>query len=155
LSVSLSLWLAMAGPAAGQAVVEAGLGAARAATTTGPAKGIGKSMSGLSVALDKVLKQGQAVSDEQPPAATMAKPADKTPSTTASASPEPPPNWEDASGIERGLGYEELVRRFGPPAMAITNSAERSLTYRGKEGVFQVEVRDGVVVAIVKPHEHK
>jgi hypothetical protein len=36
--------------------------------------------------------------------------------------------------------------------MAITNSAGRSLTYRGKDGVFQVEVRDGVVAAIVKPH---
>jgi len=151
-SVSFSLWLAMAGHAAGQAVVEAGLGAAGAATATGPAKGIGKSMSGLSVALDKALKQGQHVSDKQPPAATTAKPAAKTPTTTASASPEPPPNWEDPSGVEPGLGYEELVRRFGPPAMAITNSAERSLTYRGKDGVFQVEVRDGAVAAIVKPH---
>ena len=151
-SVSFSLWLAMAGPAAGQAVVEAGLGAAGAATAAGPAKGIGKSMSGLSVALDKAFKQGQRVSDEQPLAATTAKPAAKTLSTTASASPEPPPNWEDPSGVEAGLGYEELVRRFGPPTMAITNSAGRSLTYQGKDGVFLVEVRDGVVAAIVKPH---
>jgi hypothetical protein len=37
----------------GQAVVEAGFGAAGAATAAGPAKGIGKSMSELSVALDK------------------------------------------------------------------------------------------------------
>jgi hypothetical protein len=152
-SASFSLWLAMAGPAAGQAVVEAGLGAAGAAMAAGPAKGIGKSMSGLSVALDKAFKQGQRVSDEQPlAAATSAKPSAKTPSTTASASPEPPRNWEDPSGVEAGLGYEELVRRFGPPTMAITNSAGRSLTYRGKDGVFQVEVRDGVVAAIVKPH---
>jgi hypothetical protein len=151
-SVSFLLWVSMAVPAAGQAVVEAGLGAARAATSAGPAKGIGKSMSGLSVALDKALKQGKPVSDEQPAAVTMAKPTAKTPSTTASASPEPPPNWEDPSGVEPGLGYEELVRRFGPPTMGITNSAGRSLTYRGKEGVFQVEVRDGVVAAIDKPH---
>jgi len=151
-SVSFSLWLAMAGPAAGQAVVEAGLGAAGAAATAGPAKGIGKSLSGLYVALDKALKQGQGVSDEQPLAATRAKPAAKTPSTTASASPEPLPNWEDPSGVEPGLGYEELVRRFGPSTMAITNSDGRSLTYRGKDGVYQVEVRDGVVATIVKPH---
>jgi hypothetical protein len=151
-SVSCSLWLAMAGSAAGQAVVEAGLGAARAATAAGPARGIGKSMSGLSVALDKVLKQGQRVADEQPLDAVAAKPAAKTASTTVSASPEPSPNWEDPSGVEPGLGYEELVRRFGPPTMAITSAAGRSLTYRGKDGVFQVEVRDGAVAAIVKPH---
>ena len=88
-SVCFSLWLAMVGPAAGQAVVEAGLGAAGAATAAGTAKGIGKSMSGLSVALEKAFKHGQRVSDEQPLAATTAKPAAKTPSTTASASPEP------------------------------------------------------------------
>jgi Protein kinase domain len=81
-----------------------------------------------------------------------AKPADKTTPTSASTSAASQPNWEDPSGVEPGLGYEELVRRFGPPAMAITNAAERSLTYRGKDGVFQVEVRDGAVTAIVKPH---
>ena len=46
-SVFFSLWLAMAGPAAGQAVVEAGLGAAGTATAAGPAKGIGKSVEGV------------------------------------------------------------------------------------------------------------
>jgi hypothetical protein len=58
LSVSFSLWLAVAGVAYGQAAVEAGLGAARAATTTAPAKGLGKSMSGLAGSLDKALKAG-------------------------------------------------------------------------------------------------
>lgn len=146
LSVSFSLWLAMAGTAAGQAVVEAGLGAARAATTAAPAKGVGKSISGLSVALDKALKPGQ------PAAATTAQPAAKKPSTFASAPQAPEPNWEDPGGVEPGLGYEELVRRFGPPAMAITNSAERFLTYRGKDGVFQVKLRDGTVASIDKPN---
>ena len=150
-SVSFSLWLAMAGAAAGQAVAEAGLGAAGAATTAGPAKGVGKSISGLSGILDKALKPGQPVSDAQPVAATKGKPVAKTPSTSAGASPVPAPNWEDPDGIEPGLGYEDLVRRFGSPAMAITNSAERSLTYRGKDGVFQVKVRDGMVASIDKP----
>ncbi len=142
----------MAGPAAGQAVVETGLGAARAATAAGPAKGIGKSISGLSVALDKALKSGQPASDKQAPTSTTAKPADNTMSAYAGTSAGPQPTWEDPSGVEPGLSYQELVRRFGPPAMAITNSAERSLTYRGKDGMFQVEVRDGVVAEIVKPH---
>ena len=150
-SVSFSLWLALPGTATGQAVVEAGLGAARAATTTGPAKGVGKSMSGLSVTLDKLLKQGQPVSIEQP-AATTAKQAAQTPSIPATASPAPAPNWEDPGAVEPGLGYEELVRRFGPPAMAITSSAERFLTYRGKDAVFQLKVRDGMVASIDRQH---
>ena len=150
LSVSFSLWLAMAGTAAGQAVVESGLGAARAATSTVPAQGLGKSMSGMAGSLDKILNAGQQGSDRQPAAATTAKPAAKTPSTSASTSPEPAPNWEDPSGIETGLSYEDLVRRFGPSSMAITVGAERSLAYRGKDGVFQVKVQDGKVTSIGK-----
>jgi hypothetical protein len=128
-SASLSVWLAMAGTAAG----------------------VGKSISGLSGALDKAFKAGQPVSDEQPAAATTAKPAAKTPSTSATATPTAAPTWEDPGGVEPGLGYAELLRRFGPPAMAITGSAEGSLTYRGKDGMFQVKVRDGVVASIDKP----
>ncbi|MCX6633285.1 MAG: hypothetical protein NTW28_37290 [Candidatus Solibacter sp.] len=141
----------MAGTAAGQAAVEAVLGAARAATATAPAKGLGKSMSGLAGSLDKALKAGQQSSDAQPAAATTTTPAPKTPSTAANTPPAPAPNWEDPSGIESGLNYEELVRRFGPSSMAITVGAEKSLTYRGKDGAFQVKVQDGMVTAIEKP----
>ena len=157
-SISFSLWLAMAGPAAGQAAAEAGLGAAGASTATAPSRGIGKSMSGLSDALQKALHPGEAAAEERPVPAATAKAHAKTTATgtPASASPATPPavpapTWEDAAGIEKGLAYEELVRRFGPPAMAITNGTERSLTYKGKDGMFQVEVRDGAVATVVKP----
>lgn len=148
--VPFSLCLALAGPAAGQAGVEAGLGAARAVTTTAPAAGIGKSLSGLAGALDKALKPGQQPANEQSVAAVPPKPAAKAP-TSATVPPAPQPTWEDAGGIEMGLAYEDLVRRFGPPTMSISNATERSLTYRGKDGMFQLEVRDGVVASIVKP----
>jgi hypothetical protein len=151
IAVSFSLWLSMAGPAAGQATVESGLGAARAVTTTAPARGIGKSMSGLAGSLDKALKGGQQGSNEQPAAVVPAKPATKAGATSPKTSPPPVVNWEDPSGIEPGLAYDELVRRFGPSSMAITAGAERSLTYRGKDGVFQVKVQDGVVTSIEKP----
>jgi hypothetical protein len=141
----------MAGPAAGQATVESGLGAARAVTTTAPARGIGKSMSGLAGSLDKALKGGQQGSNEQPAAADSKKPATKAGSTSPKPSPSPAVNWEDPSGIEPGLAYDELVRRFGPSSMAITAGTERSLTYRGKDGVFQVKVQDGVVTSVEKP----
>ena len=151
IAVSFSLWLSMAGTAAGQATVEAGLGAARAVTTTAPARGIGKSMSGLAGSLDKALKGGQQGSNEQPAAAVPAKPATKTGATSPRPSPPPVVNWEDPSGIAPGLAYDELVRRFGPSSLAITAGAERSLTYQGKDGVFQVKVEDGVVTSIEKP----
>jgi hypothetical protein len=148
---SFSLWLAMAGTAAGQASVEAGLGAARAVTTTAPARGIGKSMSGLAGSLDKAIKGGQTGSSDQPAGVVASKPGTKTESAPAKTSPTPVPNWEDPGGIEPGLAYDELVRRFGPSSMAITAGTERSLTYRGKDGMFQVKVQDGVVTSIDKP----
>ena len=151
LPVLVSLWLVMAGTAAAQATVEAGLGAARAVTTTAPARGIGKSMSGLAGSLDKALKGGQNGSTEQSAGAVPAKSMTKTEPSHTNASPSPAPNWEDPAGIALGVAYEELVRRFGPSSMAITAGAERSLTYRGKDGMFQVKVQDGVVTSIEKP----
>jgi hypothetical protein len=139
------LWLAMAGIAYGQAVVEAGLGAARAATSTAPAKGLGKSMSGLAGSLDKALKT--------PPPRTPSTAVDTPPANTPSAAPAPAPapRWEDPAGIESGLTYEDLVRRFGPSSMSITSGSEKSLTYPGKDGTFQVKVQDGKVASIAKP----
>lgn len=141
------LWLAMAGIAYGQAAVEAGLGAARAATSTAPAKGLGKSMSGLAGSLDKALKAG-------PPKAQSTAadtPSANTPSTASAPAAASAPKWEDPGGIESGLSYEDLVRRFGPSAMSITSGTEKSLAYPGKDGMFQVKVEDGKVTSIAKP----
>jgi hypothetical protein len=141
------LWLAMTGIAYGQATVEAGLGAARAATSTAPAKGLGKSMSGLAGSLDKALKAGT------PKAESIAAgaPSANAPSATPATAPAPAPSWEDPAGIELGLSYEDLVRRFGPSAMSITSGTEKSLSYPGKAGTFQVTVQDGKVASIAKP----
>jgi len=157
LSVSFSLWLTMAGPAAGQATVEYGLGAARAATTVAPAKGAGKVFDGLAGSLEKALKAGRQGSDAQPVATTTAKPAveksssaAKSQSPFADISPPPAPNWEDPSGIQTGLSYKELIRRFGPPALEITGEGGRSLTYSGKNGACQLQVQDDKVTSIEK-----
>jgi len=148
----------MAGTAAGQATVEYGLGAGRAATTTAPAGGLGKAMSGLAGTLDKMVNGGKQTSDAQPVAATTTKraakkssAAAKTPAPPVIIAPPPAPNWEDPSGIQTGIGYGELVRRFGPPALAITGPEGRSLTYSGKNGSFQLEVQDEMVTSIEKP----
>jgi hypothetical protein len=142
----IPLGLLLTGQAAGQAAVEAGLGAARAATTTAPAKGIGKSMSGLANSLDKAIQAGQKGSDAPASvtAVRVSSPSGKKPSPAAS-------NWEDPSGIQTGLSYAELVRRFGPPSMEITGETGTSLIYSGKAGTFQLEVRDDKVASVEKP----
>ena len=80
LPISFSLWMAMSGIAAGQAIMESGLGAARAATTAAPAKGVGKSLSGLAGSLEKALKAQSPGSVEQPSAAATS-PAVQTPAS--------------------------------------------------------------------------
>jgi len=141
----IPLGLLMAGTAAGQASVEAGLGAARAATTTAPAAGIGKSMSGLAGSLDKAVKGGKTGADGSTTVTTVRV------HPTPSASARPAVHWEDPSGIEAGLSYTELVRRFGPPAMEITGEEGTSLSYAGKAGIVQLQVKDGKVALIEKP----
>lgn len=152
---SFFLWLTITGTAAGQAAVEYGIGAAHAATTAAPAQGIGKAMSGLAGSLDKAVKAGQQASDGQPVAATNTKTAAKTTAKTMSpsahTSPPPVQTWEDPSGIQTGLSYGELVRRFGPPALEISGEMGRFLTYSGKNRAFQLEVQDGKVTSVLAP----
>jgi hypothetical protein len=143
---SFLLGVGMIGTAAGQTAVEAGLSAARAATTTAPAAGIGKAMKGLAGSLDK-LKEGQQGS---PGGATTVTTV-RLMSTSTKNAPKVASNWEDPSGIQAGLSYAELVRRFGPPAMEITGEMGKSLTYAGKAGTFQLEVRDDKVASVEIP----
>ncbi len=116
------------------------MGAARAATTTAPASGIGKAIGGLVGSTDKT----KTASTAGPASVTTVR-------VHASAAKTPAASFEDPSGIEAGLGYAELVRRFGPPAMQITDETGTSLSYAGKSGIFQLQVKDGKVAAIEKP----
>jgi len=143
------LYLAMAGTAVGQATVEAGLGAARAATTTAPAAGLGTAMSGLAGTLNHALKGGQPGPDAGPAAKNPARPLSKT-AGAEGASPAAS-KWEDPSGIETGLSYAELTRRFGPPSLEITVDTGRTLTYAGKSGAFHVAIEDEKVASVRKP----
>ncbi len=152
------LCLVMTGTAAGQATVEAGLGAAGAVTTAAPARGIGEALNGLAGSLEKTVGDWQHDSDAKPGGTvTVQVPAKRTiPAAKArlrSSHIPPPPtqNWEDPGGIQAGLSYAEMVRRFGPPTMEIMDDAGRSLSYSGKDGPFQVHVSDDKVTSIEKP----
>ena len=146
----------MAGTAAAQAAVEYGVNAGRAATTTAPSQGLGKAMSGLAGSLDKAMKTGEAAPDPKA-AGTASKPSDKkaTPAArirpAAITPPVPVKTWESPEGISAGLSYQDLVGRFGPPALQITSATGDSLSYSGKDGMVQVEVQGGKVISVEKP----
>jgi hypothetical protein len=141
------LGLLLPSVASAQATVEAAMGAGRAATMAAPAKSIGKSVSGIGGSLDKALKNGEA-GQASVPAASTARPAAKS---AVPSAPAPITIREDADGIEEGIPYDELIQRFGKPAMSITMAGEQSLTYKGIAGMYRVTVRDGKVTEIRPP----
>jgi hypothetical protein len=54
------------------------------------------------------------------------------------------------------MANEELVRRFGPPALEVTGaSSGRTLTYSGKKGIVQLDLRDEKVsrISAMKPEQ--
>jgi len=130
------LWATTAASLYAQAAVEYGLGASRAATSTAPAAGIGKSVAGALSNLDKTIKSAEKTSSE-----TIVLPKE----TKAAA---PAKTYEDISKAEVGLAYGELLDRFGPPSMQITGEdGIRKLSY----GATKVQIKDGKVLAILAP----
>ena len=124
-----------------QATVETGLGAAHAATTTAPAAGLGKSLSGIVGGLDKALKPAQA--EIVPVAGKEATPASQAPRAV------PAKTYEDLKKAEVGLEYEVLIERFGPPSLETAGEDGRKvLSYSGKEGSTRIEIKDGKVSSI-------
>ena len=51
------------------------------------------------------------------------------------------------------MAYEELLRRFGPPALEFTlGPNRRTMSYVGKDGAVQVEFQSGKVTSLEKPN---
>jgi hypothetical protein len=154
----------LSGPVHGQTMVEAaGLGAA-ASTGAGGARSAGKSINGVFRNLDKTLKSADSTSDskEEPPAGS--KPIQAAPKHKAAAearplperaAPEavaPRPQYEDAGGIQKGIGSDELQRRFGPPVMQIAGGGNATtMIYLGKGGMVQVELQGGKIASVEQP----
>ena len=56
---------------------------------------------------------------------------------------------EDPRRIPHGISYDEMVRRFGPPSIAVTDGPGRSsLSYTGRASRVQVEMQDGRVISV-------
>jgi hypothetical protein len=150
--VALLLLAGLCRTTAGQAIAEYGLGAGRAATTTAPARDLGKQIGGVLDSLNKASKagEGQAAPAVKPSTAskrsTTAAPA-KTKTASNAASPAAPV-YEDPRHIQSGLGYEELVRRFGPPSMVVTaGPGRRTLSYSGRGSRVEVELENETVIS--------
>jgi hypothetical protein len=153
--------------AAGQAMVESGLAASAAASATTPARGLKNGMTGTFDSLDKTLKAAQDQTDSKRPSSSVIRldaPVTAKPTTAAIANPAqaplsemvpavPPPSYEDPATIQPGIGYEELLRRFGPPALEFTNGPNRKvMSYLKKGGAVQVEFQGGKVTSAERPN---
>jgi hypothetical protein len=139
--------------AAGQAIAEYGLGAGRASTTTAPARNLGKQLGGVLDSLNKVAPAGEG----QAAPAVKSSTGSKRSTTSAPAKIKPAskaastavPMYEDPRHIEAGIGYEELVRRFGSPSMEVTTRpGGRTLSYATRKGTVAVDVEGEKVVSV-------
>jgi len=65
------------------------------------------------------------------------------------------PAFEDPQQIQTDMKYDELLRRFGPPALSATATVGRStLSYLWRTAQFQVEVENGRVIAVGAAGSH-
>jgi hypothetical protein len=130
-----------------QATVEGAVAAGAAATASAPARSVGKNINGLAGKLDEILKGAAGESSGGTTQQSV-----RTTSTKGTSLPAPKPGakFEDAAGIEAGMTGEEVLRRFGPPNLQITDGSERSLLYSGKSGKVRVHIQDGKVASVEK-----
>ena len=157
--VSFVLLAAFGGVARAQAVTEYDSEISRSATTGKKAIHISNEIGGVWRSLDKTLK---ASSDE--PVGSQATSSGRTTqraharaiSRGASRAPAAAAIHEDPRGIQPGMSYEELVRRFGRPDFEVTaGPGTTTLSYLRKDGAIDLELQDGKVikVASAKPPE--
>lgn len=169
--VPAALWLISSCPtAAAQAAVEYGAGVSRAASTASPSRTLSKGISGALDGLNKAIAGAAGTESADTPKASpapagrsahqtrgreQAKHATKASATETSAhaaatpsSPAPPPPvYEDPRQIQPGLAYDELIRRFGPPAVSITTGPGKTTVLYSSQGMnYQYRLEDGKVV---------
>ena len=136
-----------------QATVEAAAGASRAATTVAPAQEIGKKITGAFDNLNRALQGSGKPSSSAP--GTTSSPAGARPSSAAvgprTSAPKAGVSFEDPSGIQDGMEYAEVTRRFGPPLLKLTAGPDQeTLCYTRKDMNIDVTVRSGKVTAVQK-----
>src|ERR1022692_136097 len=154
--ILFSMLFGLEGMLAGQVILERALITGGSAAATTPARGVKKSVSGVMGSLDRVMKTGQGAADSGSPGGARAAEAAQPGEVEAVSEEAPAPVtmgpakiYEDPLGIRAGMANEELVRRFGPPSLEVIGASNgRLLTYSGKNGIIQLELRNEKVTLV-------
>ncbi|MBZ5593691.1 MAG: hypothetical protein LAP39_15740 [Acidobacteriia bacterium] len=150
IGISFLLLPAFNGAARAQAITEYGSMASKTSTVGKRANSISNGIGGIWGSLDKTVKGSQ----DHPASRSASSPR------TAQHAPHPArrrartvsPAHEDPARIQPGIGYQELIRRFGPASFEVTTGSHtRTLSYPGKSGDIDVELLDEKVARIVPP----
>ena len=151
--LALLILAGLPGGLLGQAMAEHAAASGAAPTVAAPMKSVGKGISSALNNAGKALDKTQAVSSRSRPArgsAVHCRLRSSLPAQRASVeSPKVLVSYEDPNGIQVGVAYEELLRRFGQPSMMITGEdGQQKMYYTGNGHTAEVLVRDGVVVSV-------
>ena len=143
-AVSLTIVCALAGfsrPAAAQAMVEA-------AAASGAASGAASALKALSGTVNAALSR---TDDSLKAAAATSVEHVSEPAKTTAPPTQPNTHYEDPRQIQAGITDQELIRRFGPPALKISVEDSITLTYVTKSGSIHLESANGKIVRVDKP----
>ena len=154
LSISVVLFAAFPDSVRAQAVTEYDGIVHKSATVGGKAHHITDEINGIWGSLDKTARKATENSGAQQinaPANVTRRAAVRS-GAAAPTSRRAGHGYADPHQIEPGLGYDELVQRFGPPAFGVTaGPGVRSLTYLAKGESIDVDLRDDQVVKVTAP----
>jgi len=150
MAVGFVLMAGFSAAARAQAVTEYGSMASKSATVGKRANNISKSIGGVWGSLDKTIKsQDRGNSMATSPGRAEQSATVRTRRRSTSGSRPAATIHEDPSRIQPGLGYEEVIRRFGPASFEVsTGPGTKTLAYPGKNGGIDVELLDGKVTKV-------
>jgi hypothetical protein len=84
-------------------------------------------------------------------AAIAVMPAQQAGQGSGSIAPTPKVSFEDPSGIQETMGYDEILRRFGPPSAKVTaGPGQETLYYSRKDLAVAVTLQNGKVASVRK-----
>jgi hypothetical protein len=145
--IALVLLAAVWCAASAQTVVEYGGAAGASANGAAHQHKTGKAIDGVWDRLNQTLESPEA----SPKAQTTPRRA-ATRSKKAATPAAPPVVYENLTGIQPGIAYADLIRRFGPPAFEVTTGPHtKALTYVGKDGSIDVDRQDDAVIKVAAP----
>jgi hypothetical protein len=147
IAMGLVLAAGFCAAARAQAVTEYGSMASKSATVGQRANNISKSIGGVWGNLDKTIKSQDPGSSQ---GTSQGRTAQRTPVRSRRRNTRTAATiHEDPSRIQTGLGYEEVIRRFGAASFEVsTGPGTKTLAYPGKGGGIDVELVDGRVTKV-------